>query len=224
VRRLVLTLLLGLAGAAVLVALGVWQVQRLAWKEGLLAAIEARLADAPVAIPAAPDPARDRFAPVAVAGSWTGQEIRVLASRKGVGPGYRIVAVLETETGRRLLVDRGFLPEARKAAAPAGGAASVTGNLHWPDETDRFTPPPDARTGLWFARDLPAMAAALGTEPVLVVARAIEPADAAVMPLPLDTAGIPNDHLGYAITWFSLAVAWVGMTAVLVRRIARQTA
>ena len=100
--------------------------------------------------------------------------------------------------------------------------ARITGNLHWPQERDRFTPEPDAASGLWFARDVPQMAAALGTEPVLVVARAVEPADGAFTPLPVDTAGIPNDHLGYALTWFSLAAAWAGMTLLLLWRIRRR--
>jgi surfeit locus 1 family protein len=223
-RRLIFPLLLGLSGAAVLIALGVWQLQRLAWKEGILADIEARIAAAPGPLPAAPDPVADRYRPVVLDGAFAGSDIRVLASRKGQGAGYRVVALFETAEGRRVLVDRGFLPEALKGAAPATGPARVTGNLHWPEEVDRFTPPPDARTGVWFARDLPAMAAALGAEPVLVVARRIDPADPAVGPLPLDTSGIPNDHLGYAITWFGLAAAWVGMTAFLLWRMRRRTA
>ncbi|MFN3643374.1 MAG: SURF1 family protein [Gemmobacter sp.] len=222
-RRLVFPLLLGLAGAGVLVALGLWQVQRLAWKEAILADITARIEAEPVALPAVPDPAADRYLPVAVAGRFAGRDIRVLVSRKGDGAGYRVVAAYETEDGRRILIDRGFLPEAAKTAPPASGAAKVAGNLHWPDEVDGYTPPPDARSGIWFARDLPAMAAALGTEPVLVVAKAVEPADPALDPMPLDTSGIPNDHLGYAVTWFGLAAVWLGMTAFLVWRIARRT-
>ena len=223
-RRLIFPLLLGLSGAAVLIALGVWQVQRLAWKEAILADIEARIAAAPGPLPAAPDPVADRYRPVALDGAFAGTDIRVLASRKGQGAGYRVVAVFETAEGRRVLVDRGFLPEARKAAAPAAGPARVTGNLHWPDEVDGYTPPPDARTGIWFARDLPAMAAALDAEPVLIVARTVDPADPAVAPLPLDTSGIPNDHLGYAVTWFGLAAVWLGMTAFLLWRMRRRTA
>jgi surfeit locus 1 family protein len=224
-RRLIFPLLLGLAGAAVLIGLGVWQLQRLAWKEAILADIAARIAAPPGPLPAAPDPEADRYRPVAVTGRFTGDDIRVLASQKGAGPGYRVVAGFETAEGRRILVDRGFLPEALRAAhRPVEAAATVTGNLHWPDEVDRFTPPPDARTGIWFARDLPAMAAVLRAEPVLVIARTVEPADPAVLPLPLDTAHIPNDHLGYAVTWFGLAAVWLGMTALLVWRIARRKA
>jgi surfeit locus 1 family protein len=68
------------------------------------------------------------------------------------------------------------------------------------------------------------MAGALGTEPVLIVARAVAPPDPQVTPRPVDGAGIPNDHLGYAVTWFLLAVVWLGMTGLLAWRIWRRTA
>jgi surfeit locus 1 family protein len=97
----------------------------------------------------------------------------------------------------------------------------VEGNLHWPEEVDGFTPAPDARTGLWFARDVPAMAEALGSEPVLIVARS--PTAPGIEPLPVDTSHIPNDHLGYAVQWFGLAAVWLGMTAYLLWRIRRRT-
>lgn len=224
-RRLIFPLLLGLAGAAVLIGLGLWQLQRLAWKEAILADILARIAATPGPLPATPERDADRYRPVAVTGRFTGDDIRVLVSQKGAGAGYRVVAGFETAEGRRILVDRGFLREALRAGLPpAEGPAAVTGNLHWPVEVDRFTPPPDARTGIWFARDLPAMAAVLRAEPVLIVARRVDPADPVVTPLPLDTAGIPNDHFGYAVTWFGLAAVWAGMTAFLVWRIARRTA
>jgi surfeit locus 1 family protein len=224
-RRMILPLLFGLAGAAVLVALGVWQVQRLAWKEAILAGIEARLDAPPAALPDRPDPTRDRFLPVAVAGRFTGEGLDVLASRKQIGAGFRVIAAFETDGGRRILIDRGFVPDdARIAPGGAGSSTAapitIAGTLHWPDEVDRFTPPPDPATGLWFARDVPAMAAALDTEPVLVVART--PTGDGIEPLPVDTAGIPNDHLEYAVTWFSLAVVWLGMTGLLLWRISRR--
>ncbi len=221
--RIVLPLIFGLAGAAILIGLGTWQVQRLAWKQGVLAEIGARILDAPVALPAAPDPAADRYLSVAVEGRLTGEGLEVLVSRKRIGPGYRVIAVLETGPeaggGRRILIDRGFLPEAARGAARPEGGTAITGNLHWPDEVDSFTPEPDAATGLWFARDLPAMAAALGTEAVLVVQRDPTPLDGAVEPMPVDTASIPNDHLQYAVTWYLLALVWLGMTGLFVWRI-----
>ncbi len=82
---------------------------------------------------------------------------------------------------------------------------------------DGYTPEPDREAELWFARDVPAMAAALDTEPVLIVRRAGGELPG-VTPWPVDTAGIPNDHLEYAITWFSLAAIWLAMTGFLVYR------
>lgn len=221
-RRLIFPLLLGLGGAAILIGLGSWQLQRLGWKQDILARIEARLAAPPVPLPPRPDATTDLYLPVEVSGRLTGEGIDVLVSRKQQGAGYRLVAVLETADGRRILIDRGFLPEADRASDRPTGAMRVQGNLHWPQEVDGYTPPPDASRNIWFARDLPAMAAALGTEPVLVVQRASDPDDARLRPMPLDTAHIPNDHLQYAITWFLLAAAWLGMTGLLVWRIWRQ--
>ena len=66
----------------------------------------------------------------------------------------------------------------------------------------------------------PAMAATLKAEPVLVVARS-DTGDG-IEPMPVGTEGIPNDHLQYAITWFSLAAVWLGMTVFLLWRIKRQ--
>ena len=84
-------------------------------------------------------------------------------------------------------------------------------------------PEPDRTGNIWFARDLPVMAAALGTAPVLVVASGIRP-DPPHMPEPLRlAANVPNDHLEYAITWFSLAAVWLAMTAYLIWRIRRRT-
>lgn len=220
IRRMIGPLAVGIIGTAILLWLGIWQVQRLAWKEGVLADIDARIAAAPAPLPATPDPEADRFKPVALSGQLTDETLRVLASIKRVGAVHRIIAVLDAD-GRRVLVDMGYVPALTPEATATPGAITVTGNLHWPDEVDRFTPEPG--DGLWFARDVPAMAAALGTEPVLIVARTASPADPVVTPLPVDTSGIPNDHLEYAITWFSLAVVWAGMTGWLLWRIRRRT-
>lgn len=221
--RLIGALVLGIAGCAVLVALGVWQVQRLAWKEGVLAAIEARIGAVPVAIPAAPDPDRDRYLAVTAEGAFLPEEIHVLASRKQGGAGYRLISVFRTADGRRLLADRGFMPLEDKDLARPETPATIIGNLHWPEEVDRFTPPPDTVRGIWFARDVPAMAAALGAEPVLVVLSGTSEAAAPAQAFPVDTASIPNDHLGYAVTWFGLAAVWAGMTMLLLWRIRRRT-
>ncbi|EKD61566.1 MAG: hypothetical protein ACD_54C00187G0001 [uncultured bacterium] len=66
------------------------------------------------------------------------------------------------------------------------------------------------------------MAALLKTEPTFIVAR--EPTGDGIEAMPVDTSSIPNDHWGYAITWFLLAAVWAVMTVALVWRIRRQTA
>jgi len=220
-RRMILPLLFGLVGCAILIGLGTWQLQRLAWKKGVLAQISARLNDTPVPLPVAPDPARDKYLPVRVAGRFTGPEIDVLVSLKETGAGYRVISAFQTDDGRMILVDRGFLPEDQRPRPRTATLARVVGTLHWPDETDSFTPPPDAARDIWFARDVPAMAAKLQTEPVLIVTR--EATGDGITPLPVGTQGIPNNHLNYAVTWFSLAAVWAGMTGLLLWRIRRRT-
>lgn len=222
-RRMIAPLLFGIAGVAVLLALGIWQVQRLAWKQAILTEIAARISGPPIALPEVLDPAGDKYLPVTVSGDFTGEDIAVLASLKNIGAIWRLVAVLETPDGRRIMVDRGYVTPQEDNRTGPESAVTVTGNLHWPEETDSFTPDPDAKTGLWFARDVTVMAAALGTEPVLVVARETSEGQPSATPLPVGAEGIPNDHLNYAITWFSLAAIWAGMTAYLLWRIRART-
>lgn len=220
-KRLIFPLLLGLVGGALLISLGLWQLNRLSWKEAILADIDARILAAPVGVPASPDPQSDRYLPVRAEGRFTGEFLDVLVSRKEIGAGVRMIEAFELTDGRRILVDRGFIRDAERGQPRESGAGEVIGNLHWPEEVDGYTPAPDAKTGLWFARDLPAMAAKLRTEPVLIVARM--PTSAQIEPMAVDNSGIPNDHLGYAIQWFGLAIVWLGMTAYLLWRIRRRT-
>lgn len=216
--RFVIPLIFGIVGTAILVSLGMWQLQRLNWKEGVIAQIDARIGDVPVALPDAANEAFDEYLPVQVTGRFTDREIDVLTSVKGVGPGYRVITAFQTEDGRRILVDRGFILQADKAAARPPVDATITGNLLWPDETDSFTPDPDLVANIWFARNLPEMAANLKTEEILVVVRETSETGSPVRPLPVDSAGIPNNHLEYVVTWFGLAIVWVLMTGYFLWR------
>lgn len=219
-RSIPATLILGALGLAVLLGLGIWQVQRLGWKTDILARIEAQIAADPVDLPARPAPATDEYLPVRVTGQLLPPEIRVLASAKVIGPGYRIITAFRTEDGRSILIDRGFVSDKVPGDPPRPeGPVTFTGNLHWPDEVDSYTPDPDPVANLWFARDVPRMAAILGTEPVLVIARDSSQPVPPLSPMPVDTAAIPNHHLQYAITWFALAAIWAGMILTMVRRI-----
>ncbi|MFN3282557.1 MAG: SURF1 family protein [Tabrizicola sp.] len=216
-RRYVFPLLMGVFGVTILMSLGFWQLRRMEEKRIYLEEIEARISNAPIPLPAVPDEARDKFQAVTTEGRFTGEYLEVLAGKKGASPGVMVIEAFALPDGRRIMVQRGFVEEeARKVPRPPH-EARVEGNLHWPDDTNAFTPPPDERTGLWFARDVPAMAAKLGTEPTLIVAS--QPTGDGIVPMPVDTSGIPNDHWGYAIQWFLLAATWAGMTGFLLWRI-----
>ena len=219
-KRYLAPLLIGCIGCAILLSLGVWQVQRLAWKEAMLSRIESQIAGDPVPLFAGP---LEEYQAVEATGTITNEEAHVLTAVKNIGAVFRIVSVFETD-GRRILLDRGFVPETDKTAdRPPVEDVRIVGNFRTVEESDSFTPEPDLDTNYWFARDVPRLAEALGTEPILVVLRESDEASAPVTPWPVGTEGIPNNHLNYAITWFLLAAVWAGMTALWLWRINRRT-
>ena len=217
--RLISALLFGILGVAVLCGLGTWQVMRMYEKRAQLEGILAGISSPVEPVPLHPDPATDRYRPVFADGRFTGETLYVLSGQPEIGAGVRVISVMETTDHRRILIDRGFLPEDQKTRPLTVTDARITGNLMWPQDADSYTPPPDAKTGLWFARDAQAMAAKLNTEPTFIVAR--EPTGDGIQAIPVDVSSIPNNHWGYAITWFLLAGAWVLMTVGLVWRIRR---
>ena len=220
-RNTIFALVLGLSGAAVLIFLGVWQMQRLAWKQDIIQRAATMIAAEPAPLPAAPDPATDRYRAVSVSGRFTGDEAHVLTSTREEGPGFRVIAAYETEDGRRILIDRGYIPETEKATARPGRAASVTGNLAWPDDMTPSTPGYNADRAIWYGRDVPGISALLKTEPVLIIASS-DTGDG-VWSQPVTTEGFRNDHFQYALTWFLLATVWLGMTVYLLWRIRTRT-
>jgi surfeit locus 1 family protein len=206
---------------AILVGLGVWQVQRLAWKEALLAQVAA-LQNAP-AVPLGP--VLDRIATGADAGFT-----RVVVDCPGLGkaPFLELFSVREAGAGMRLisackvasgpygsvLVDRGFVSD-QVSARPAIDAASTApihmiGVLRVPDKATFVTPKNELAANRWYSRDVPAMAKALGVRapaPLILMAEtSTNPEWKALDPQPLP-AEIPNRHLEYALTWFGLAAA-----------------
>ena len=201
-RRTFLPLLMGLVGCVILIGLGVWQLQRLSWKTAILAGLDTA------------DPQAQRYLPVVAQAQLTGEELHVLSAADG--PGYRVIGVLDTAQ-RRVMVDLGFVPLGAKDIGRAASDVMITGNLHWPQEVDDWTPAPDMAVNIWYARDVAPMAAALGTAPLMIVARRIT-SELGTAPMPLDSAAVANDHLGYAITWFSLAAVLAVMTGLFLWR------
>lgn len=217
-RRLFWPLFFGILGTVVLVSLGTWQLQRLTWKEGVIAEINARIASDPVALPDPIDVERDKYLPVAASGTITEDEIHQLASTRDAGAVYRLVSAFETDGGRRIMIDRGWIKTEDKDAARPAHDVDVVGNLHWPDERDSFTPANDVEGNIWFARDVDQMAEVLNTEPVLLIVREDSDKGTIATPLPVDTAALPNNHLEYVLTWYGLAIVWVAMTLYYLRR------
>lgn len=225
-------LVTGALGVAVLIGLSVWQFQRLEWKEGVIATLEARLAAEPGPLPAAFDPATQEFTRVTVTGAFDGAhgahgfaDAPLLTTLRPYGPGYRVIQPFETTDGRRVMVDRGYLPiveknangaAARPTPAPAG-PISVTGALRWPDDGGDGAPYGE-RDNVWTARDLARMSELFGAEPALIVAESSTAVGEWPIPQPIDTLGVPNNHLEYALTWAALAAAWAAMTGLLAWR------
>ncbi|OUS05105.1 hypothetical protein A9Q96_13480 [Rhodobacterales bacterium 52_120_T64] len=214
-RRLPL-IIFGLTGAAILMSLGFWQLQRLTWKTGVLAEIDLRLAELPVALPLDVDPVADKYLQVEATGMIAKGELHVLTFSDG-SPGFRVIAPMVLDDGRRILVDRGFLLETEKNSVRVGGEVTAVGSLVWPQETDKYVPDPNLEKNIWFARDVNLMAAALETDQImLAISRSTN--NDGITPQRV-SVNITNRHLEYVMTWFSLAAIWIGMTGYALRRI-----
>ena len=214
-KRIWFIVFIGFAGTACLLYLGKWQIDRLYWKLGVLNKIDQKIAAAPVPLPVEPSESIHKYLSVEISGQFLQESIRVLASKKRYGAGYRIIHVFRTN-GRRLLVDLGFVGLETDYDVDLINDISLVGNLHWPDEVDNFTPEPDLENNIWFARNVERVASALQTEPILIILKDSTLKDQNIKPMPIDTTHIPNDHLQYAITWFSLAIIWALMSCLFI--------
>lgn len=222
-RRLLGPLLSTLVMLAVLVGLGTWQMQRRAWKLGLLAKIEAAEQAAPV--PLGPD--LPPFAKVEATGTLrldlaAGYGAEARETPRGTVLGTQLIVPLQREDGPPVLVDLGWLPEG--AALPvASGPVRVTGYLRPADHAGWFTPADDPARRRFYALEPAAIGAALGMpslQPFTLVAVGAAPPPGAPDParhLPT----LPNNHLQYAITWYSLALVLVAVFASWLRKTRR---
>ena len=206
---------------AILCGLGSWQLQRLKWKEALLAGIARAEAAQPVALePLLDDVAfgRDeeyRRVKVTCPGLARAPALELYALREGQ-VGSRLISACHVVTGyyNSILVDRGFISDqvsARPPVDPADRAPlHLVGVLRAPDRPSFVTPKNDLAGNHWYSRDVAAMAKALGaTRPgplILMAETSSNPDWPALKALPLP-AEIPNRHLEYALTWFGLAAA-----------------
>ncbi len=217
-RKMIVPLLFGILGAVLFTTLGFWQLQRLQWKEGILAEIDARLAANPVALPDTVTEADDEYRRVVVSGTVDAGEAYVLSTQGRAV--YRVIVPMTLTDGRRILAELGVIPAEGQLRGRPTGALNGSGYLMWPDEVDSYTPEVDLASKTWFARDVSALAQVLQTEPVLVVLTegdnlaGITPSEVSIR--------ISNRHLEYVFTWFGFAIIWIGMTGLYLWRIKRR--
>jgi surfeit locus 1 family protein len=223
-RRMIIPALFGLLGCGILISLGLWQLDRAGQKAALIAEMEMRIFEPPQPLPSLLEPETDRYLPVELSGRFLAEHVFILSARRTEGPGFHLVQGFEAEDGRRILVERGFLPEAARGdeALVSREAAQLSGNLHWPRDTNRHTPAYDAGRNLAFGRDVRELAQLLQTEEILVVLRQSTPAHPVIRPVPVYNVSIPDPHFGYAVQWFLMALAWAGMTVFFLWRIRAQ--
>jgi len=220
---------------AVLIGLGVWQIHRKAWKEGLIASLTERLAAPPIALPPATawpqlDRASDEYRRVTLRAEFdNSREALVFAAASAfrpdvadLGPGYWVMTPARLNDGSIVIVNRGFVPDGRQdpKTRPDGevsGPVDIVGTLRWPDDRYWFTPGDDIAHNLWFTRDPASIAAVkgLGKQSSAVAPFYVEqeaPAPPGDMPKPGKLAvSLPDNHLQYALTWFGLAAVLVGV-------------
>jgi surfeit locus 1 family protein len=229
---IVLAGFLSLVGIAVLIGLGVWQLERKAWKEELIAKLTERIGERPRAMP--PPESWPRlsqseleFRRVSFPAEFLhDQEALVHSSGSAfrpdaAGPGYWVFTPARLAGGSLVVVNRGFVPEGRQGATsrPEGqvkGFVDIIGAVRWPEPRGRFTPADNPDGNIWYVRDQLAIAEGkrLGTVAPFYVEQ-----EAPAAPGSLPRAGkllvnLPNNHVQYALTWFGLAVGLLAVFSI----------
>ena len=206
---------------ALLCGLGVWQLERLQWKLALIARVNGHMTAQPVSLDRvmAMTPDEAQYRRVTLQGRFdNAHEAYVFATGKDGDPVYHVLTPFRTDDGRWLMVDRGIVPKDRldpatRAAGQIAGETSVTGVWRQPDGPGLFTPAPDLKNRIWYARDLKSIAAA---DHLTLAAPELVEAGPAPNPGGLPLGGqtvvtFRNQHLSYAVTWFGLAAGLLGV-------------
>lgn len=222
------------AAFCILIALGTWQVQRLHWKEGLLATIAERMHSAPVPLSGIEKLHREgkdiEYRPVKVTGILDNSKERHFFATYQGASGYFIYTPLTTDAGETVFINRGFVPFDKKdpATRPESlvkGKTTVTGLARAaPAEKPSFiVPDNDVTKNLFYWKDLRTMAASTGLADADLVPFFIDAArDPNSNTLPIGgvtVVDLPNNHLQYALTWYGLAaVLAIFVASALFRR------
>lgn len=213
-RTLTIIAAIALVAATGFAALGIWQVERLGWKNALIAAVSERSTAAPVAATdywASFDPDADEYRHVSATGTFDPSAEVLVQAVTDYGGGFWVMTPLRIDTGQTILINRGFIPPDRRdpTAHPAPtGTVTVTGLLRASEPDGGFLRANDPAANRWFSRDVTAIAVERGLSanaPFFIDAdRALDPA---AYPIGgLTVLSFSNNHLIYALTWFALAL------------------
>ncbi|MGQ0741761.1 MAG: SURF1 family protein [Alphaproteobacteria bacterium] len=216
VRPLPVLTLVSVPAFALLIGLGAWQLERLAWKNDLIERVHARMSAPPLTFENALRDGIEKFEwrRISIGGHFLyDREVYLFATGKEGQPGLHVVTPLVTGRGQTVLVDRGFIAQEMRdprtrAAGQVTGDVFITGVVRLSRPPGAFTPKPDAVTRTFYSRDVSAMAQAAGVRASVPV---IVEADASPNPGGWPKGGqtrvdFRNEHLQYAITWFGLAL------------------
>ena len=217
-----------LVAFVILCGLGTWQVQRLQWKTQLLERIAAAQTAPPEPLSAVLNRLADKVDVDYVRVQFTCPSLETtptvaLYAVRDDGPGRRLITACPIETGpyRSLLVDRGYTRNAIGGATVGKGPAGpVIGVLRKPDAPSGFTPVHQKSGDDWYTRNIAAMAAELKVSdpaPVMLMLESPTPASGDPTPSPLPVS-VSNNHMGYAVTWYGLALALMGVYIAFLRR------
>jgi len=225
--RLVWPTVLTLFGLAVLCGLGTWQLQRKAWKEGIVARIEARVTAPPVPLAefaARLSPGADiEYTHVSATGRFHHDKERYLYAPGKSGLEWQVLTPLETAPGRIVWVNRGSVPDRRRAPdtrneGQVAGTVAVAGLVRQP-QAATFTPANDVAGNIWHWADIDGLTRSAFpnggvTALPVVIERDAMPAPPGGLPQGgVTRLSIPNRHLEYAVTWFGLALTLIGVFA-----------
>jgi surfeit locus 1 family protein len=196
-------LLFTLSAVAVFCMLGTWQTQRLAWKQNLLAQIEK--AQAQPALEILPDDLGESYyRNVSLQGTFTGSTLHLVGRMQGQELGYFMLTPFLLPDGRAILVNRGYSPP-DKDNTPMG-KATVAGVLRPLREKRFFAPENQPEKNLWFYEDTAQLSGFLKVNLLPGVVELTGKKEPGRYPIPNSgKISLRNDHLGYAVTWFSLA-------------------
>ena len=197
--------------------LGIWQINRLNWKNSLINEVINSISMEPQTVELENIDINSQYLSVVFEGQFLDDEIHVLFSLKPYGPGFKIIKPFKLKSGEIILVDLGFVKERDKNIIRKIKETKIMGNIFFPNETDYFTPSPNFTKNIWFSRDLEKMSSFLNSSPrMLILSSDLDISNIVVTPL---SPNFVNNHLQYSVTWFSMAVSWLFMSVYLVSRV-----